>query len=127
MKLITFVFTLFILVANAKGQDSLKYNDNDSLKITNQEFKKSDSWTGIDKGQHFAGSLIGTILLSQVNNRYYNIDKSHSKIIGAGVVISIGLTKELFDSKKDNNIFSWKDLLANVAGIIAGVAIMEIK
>ena len=127
MKLITFVFTLFILVANAKGQDSLKYNDNDSLKITNQEFKKSDSWTGIDKGQHFAGSLIGTILLSQVNNRYLNIDKSNSRIIGAGVIISIGLTKELFDGKKDNNIFSWKDLLANVAGIIAGVAIMEIK
>jgi uncharacterized protein YfiM (DUF2279 family) len=110
-----------------QGQDSLKIAEADSIKIINPKITISDSWFGIDKGQHFTGSLIGTILISQVNNRYFDINKSNSKTIGTGIVFSIGITKELFDSKKDKNIFSWKDLVANVAGIITGVVIMEIK
>ncbi len=127
MKLITTGFVFFILIANVNSQDSLRYNNSDSLKINTHEIKTLDSWTSIDKGQHFVGSLIGTIMLSQVNNRYFNVDKLHSKNIGAGIVFSIGLTKELFDSKKENNIFSWKDLVANIAGIVTGLAIMEIN
>ena len=97
------------------------------MKFNNPELMISDSWFGIDKGQHFTGSLIGTILLSQVNNRHFNINKSNSKSIGAGIVFSIGITKELFDSKKEKNIFSWKDLVANIAGIFTGIAILEIN
>ena len=127
MKLISIIFALFIIVSNAKTQNVFLKNNSDSLEIKISEKILKDSWFGIDKGQHFTGSLIGTILLSEVNNRYLNVDKSHSKNIGVGIVFSIGVTKELFDSKKENNIFSWKDLVANVAGIITGLAIMEIK
>ena len=126
MKFITIIFTLIILVTNGKGQDALKFFESDSIKI-NSKVTFSDSWFGIDKGQHFAGSLIGTILLSEVNNKYFNINKSNSKVISAGIVFSIGITKELFDSQKEKNIFSWKDLVANVAGILTGIVIMEIK
>lgn len=127
MKLISIIFALFIIVSNAKTQNVFLKNNSDSLEIKISEKILKDSWFGIDKGQHFTGSLIGTILLSQVNNRYFKVDKSNSKNIGVGIVFSIGVTKELFDSKKENNIFSWKDLVANVAGIITGLAIMEIK
>lgn len=127
MKFITIFFTFIILIGNVKSQDSLKFVETDSSKYVNPKITLSESWFGLDKGQHFTGSLIGTIMLSQVNNRYFDINKSNSKMIGVGIVFSIGITKELFDSKKNNNIFSWKDLVANVAGIITGIAVMEIK
>ena len=127
MKFIIIIFTLIILFSNVKSQDSLKFVETDSAKYIHPKITLSDSWFGFDKGQHFAGSLIGTILISQVNNRYFDINKSNSKAIGAGIVFSIGITKELFDSKKESNIFSWKDLVVDVAGIITGIALMEIK
>jgi len=127
MKFIAIIFTLILLLNNVKAQDSLKFVEPDSIKIVNPKITMSDSWFAIDKGQHFVGSLIGTILLSKVNNSYFDINKSKSNMIGGGIVFSIGLTKELLDSKKEKNIFSWKDLGANVAGIIAGILLMEIK
>ena len=127
MKSITIISTLIILVSIVQGQDSLKIVEADSIKISNPKVILSDSWFGIDKGQHFAGSLIGTILISKVNNSYFDVNKSNSKIIGGGIVFSIGITKEFFDSKKEKNIFSWKDLVADVAGIVTGLVLMEIK
>jgi len=127
MKFITIILTLIIIFGNVKSQDSLNIVESDSLKFDNPKITISDSWFGLDKGQHFTGSLIGTILLSQVNNRHFNINKSNSKAISVGIIFSFGITKELFDSRKEKNIFSWKDLVANIAGIVSGIAILGIR
>jgi uncharacterized protein YfiM (DUF2279 family) len=127
MKLTIMIFAVLIFINNSKSQNVIVTSKVDSTVLVKTDTFSSDSWFGIDKGQHFAGSFIGTILMSKVNNRCFDVDKSNSKKIGVSVVFSIGITKELVDSHKVNNHFSWKDLLANVAGIIAGVAIMEIK
>jgi uncharacterized protein YfiM (DUF2279 family) len=127
MKFITLFFVLFIVINNIFSQDQITLNKSDTTAAKSLQIKIYDSWTSIDKGQHFMGSLIGTILVSKVNNKYFHIDNSNSKRIGLSVMFSVGLTKELLDCKKEGNIFSWKDLTANVAGILAGLAIMEIK
>ena len=127
MKLITIIFSLLVFINNSQSQNVFVNSKFDSSEIVKTDTVVTDSWFGVDKGQHFVGSFIGTILLSQVNNRCFNIDKLNSQRIGMSVVLSVGLTKEIFDSRKVNNYFSWKDLLANAAGIIAGIAIMEIK
>ena len=43
--------------------------------------KLSDSWTSLDKGQHFVASMIGTILVSKINNSYFKLDNLNSKKI----------------------------------------------
>ncbi len=128
MKFIIIIYVLFVLVMNTEGQNfSPDYQNFLYMEIVNPDTVKNNSWFAIDKGQHFASSFIGTILLTKVNNRYLNIDKSNSKKIGISIILSVGLTKEVFDSQKVNNFFSWKDILANIAGVIAGIAILEIK
>ncbi len=128
MKFITIIFVLFLLIINTIGQNISVNNQNfpDTGKII-QNTIKNDSWFAIDKGQHFIGSFIGTILFTKVNNRQLNIDKSNSKKLGIGIIFSLGLAKETLDSQKPNNIFSWRDLLANIAGIATAIAVLEIK
>lgn len=127
MKFIIIFCALFITVFNGKSQDTLKVNNYGEEIIEINRIEKVDCWFALDKGQHFTGSLIGTLLLSQANNRCFGINKSESKKIGVSIVFSIGVTKELLDSKKVNNIFSWKDLAANIAGILTAIAMLEIK
>ena len=127
MKYITLIFVLFLLINNIYSQDETVNIENDTTEAFSNNSKIYDSWTSIDKGQHFMGSLIGTILVSKVNNRYFDIDNLTSKRVGVSIMFSVGLTKEFIDRKKEGNIFSWKDLTANLAGILAGLAIMEIN
>ena len=128
MKFITLIFVLFIFITNINSQ-TIVVSDQNLIGngISKPDTVKSESWFAIDKGQHFMGSFISSILITQVNNRYFSIDKLNSKKLGIGISFSIGLVKETIDSQKSNNVFSWKDLLANVAGIVVGIAVMEIK
>lgn len=124
-----FLIALFsIIVINATGQDTSKvvFQLNDNFQIKSDSIR-SDSWFSQDKGQHFIGSLISTVLTSQISYRYFDMNKSKSKIIGSSISLSIGLTKELLDDQKVNNYFSWKDLIANAAGIAIGIVLLEIK
>lgn len=128
MKFITLIFVLFIFITNINSQ-TIVVSDQNLIGngISKPDTVKSESWFAIDKGQHFMGSFISSILITQVNNRYFSIDKLNSKKLGIGISFSIGLVKETIDSQKSNNVFSLKDLLANVAGIVVGIAVMEIK
>lgn len=128
MKFITIIFVLFLFIINTIGQN---------ISVNNQYFSytgknipntiKNESWFAIDKGQHFIGSFIGTVLITKVNNRQLNIDKSNSKKLGIGIIFTFGLVKETLDNQKFKNIFSWRDLLANIAGIATAIAVLEIK
>ena len=128
MKFITIIFVLFVFTININSQniDLNDQNFNDSGK-SKPEAIKSEPWFAIDKGQHLIGSFVSTLLIAKVNNSYFGVDKSNSKKIGIGITFSIGLAKETFDSQKSNNVFSWKDLMADVVGIVAAIAVLEIK
>jgi uncharacterized protein YfiM (DUF2279 family) len=52
---------------------------------------------------------------------------TQTKSIAAGAVFTFGLGKEIYDSHKPNNRFSWKDLTANVFGIVVGIILVSIK
>jgi uncharacterized protein YfiM (DUF2279 family) len=128
MKFIFTIFVLLILIINARCQNIL-YNKQNYLEteIGKPDTIKNDNWFAIDKGQHFIGSFIGTVMLTKINNKYLGIDNSKSKKLGIGIVLSLGFAKEIIDSQNTKNIFSWNDLLANIAGAIVGIAILEIK
>ena len=128
MKFITIISVLFLFIINTIGQNISVNNQYFSSTVKNIPNKiKNESWFAIDKGQHFIGSFIGTVLITKVNNRQLNIDKSNSKKLGIGIIFTFGLAKETLDNQKSKNIFSWRDLLANIAGIATAIAVLEIK
>jgi uncharacterized protein YfiM (DUF2279 family) len=74
-----------------------------------------------DKAHHFMGSMISTVLLYKIFQDPLQMDNSKSKFLAVGITLGLGISKEIYDSSRSNGVFSWKDLLANVAGIAAGL------
>ena len=60
-----------------------------------------DLWKGLDKKKHFFVCLILSIV---------------SPILA--IIAAVG--KEIYDSKQKGNHFCWKDIVADLAGIIIG-------
>jgi uncharacterized protein YfiM (DUF2279 family) len=86
-----------------------------------------DRWLSPDKGYHLVGSLIGTTLVGQLSMKGFDTRREASQIIGMGTAFSLGLAKEIYDSGKQKNKFSWKDLMANGVGIVIGVILLGIN
>ena len=92
-------------------------------KITNPEVK--DDWIAIDKLQHFSYSLLISLGCQYVLvNKMNNTEKS-SLPISSAFSFSAGLLKELNDKKGKNGYFSFKDMVANVGGIMLGAIIIN--
>ncbi len=123
------IFAMFFLpnLLLAEEQDSTKSLNKSTTKLNFKHSGGNDTWFGRDKGLHLVGSFIGTTLLANVNRKSFGMNDSASRITGAGVVFSLGIIKETFDGRRTYNKFSWKDLLANVTGILLSFAILEIN
>ena len=90
---------------------------------TNPEVK--DDWIAIDKLQHFSYSLLISLGCQYVLvNKMNNTEKS-SLPISSAFSFSAGLLKELNDKKGKNGYFSFKDMVANVGGIMLGAIIIN--
>ena len=90
---------------------------------TNPEVK--DDWIAIDKLQHFSYSLLISLGCQYILvNKMNNTEKS-SLPISSAFSFSAGLLKELNDKKGKNGYFSFKDMVANVGGIMTGAIIIN--
>lgn len=97
----------------------------DSFAKGNKQNSK-ESWISLDKGYHIVGSMICTTLVGQLSKKGFDTSTQKTQVIGAGTSFTLGLVKEIYDSKKPQNKFSWKDLAANGVGIIIGVILLGI-
>ncbi len=86
-----------------------------------------DRWLSPDKGYHVMGSMISTTLVGQISMRGFGNSTENSQVIGAGTTFTLGLVKEIYDSHKPQNSFSWKDLAADGVGIIIGIILLSIN
>ena len=91
-----------------------------------QKSEKVDAWFSPDKGYHLIGSMIGTTFIGQLSQKGFCSSSQKSQYIVAGMTFSLGLAKELYDSGKTNNMFSWKDLAANCVGIVLGTILLGV-
>ena len=66
-----------------------------------------DTWTGKDKVKHFGVCLVLAVICP---------------IVAAVVAVA----KEVHDERTEGNHFCWKDVVADVAGIIVGSAVHAI-
>lgn len=102
--------------------DSLSLNND----IINETNNNTDRWIAVDKGYHLIGSIISTTGISYSCMKFADIKKEKSIRIGIGFTFTLGLSKELWDGHKKNNIFSWKDLSVDILGILIGTTLLQI-
>jgi len=84
---------------------------------------KEDKWLGWDKFGHFfiSGFLAGASY--SIYHENFNNDKKSSCYFASILALSMGIGKEISDSQKTQNIFSYKDLIFDILGISAGLVI----
>jgi uncharacterized protein YfiM (DUF2279 family) len=86
---------------------------------------RSDSWFSEDKYRHLVGGMFATVLLSQSGERVAEWDKKKSETFAVGTTIGLLFVKELYDRKKAENHFCWKDIAAGVTGVLIGVILIR--
>ena len=83
-----------------------------------------DSWSGQDKAQHF----IASAMLSAAGNEYaqhQGISRDHSAMIGFMFSVSLGASKELWDSRPEGSGWSCKDFAWDVSGATPGYTLCQ--
>ncbi len=134
-RLSTFCAGIFIMMSFVFGNEPLLTGDvyysaadsikNDSLSSTAKY--PADHWFGRDKGLHFAGSLITAAAISNYLQRFSGTGENKSNNIGMVFGFSVGLGKEIMDSRKQKGRFSYKDLIADLVGIICAGVLLNIE
>ena len=90
------------------------------LQLTRDEIR--DSWLGEDKFKHFAFSYAVTAGTA-AGARLFT-DNDASVITGAALGVAAGVAKEIYD-RRNRGGASLRDLLWDLAGVGAGVLIMQ--
>jgi len=95
------------------------------LLLTGCSHMAKDSWSGQDKAQHF----IGSAMLSAAGNEYaqhQGVSRDRSAVFGVMFSLSLGASKELWDSRPAGSGWSWKDLAWDVAGATTGYTVWQL-
>ena len=95
---------------------------------TNDSKRKAeriDKWFAIDKLQHFSYSCLISLGCQYVLVNKQSNTEEESLPISSALSFSAGLLKELNDNRGKNGFFSWKDMVANAAGIAVAAVIIS--
>lgn len=95
------------------------------LCLTGCAHMANDQWSGQDKAQHF----IASAMLSAAGNEYaqhQGYSRDRSATYGLMFSVSLGASKELWDSRPAGSGWSWKDFAWDVAGATTGYAVWQL-
>ncbi len=120
IKILLFLIIFSDVLFSNNFESSMLLPDTLGKKIENK-----DEWFSRDKGMHLAGSFISTGLVMMSGKRFLDFETQKSKIVGVSFTFSLALGKELYDSNQENNHFSYKDLTADILGIVLAVIIFK--
>ena len=87
--------------------------------------ERVDKWFAIDKLQHFSYSCLISLGCQYVLVNKQSNTEEESLPISSALSFSAGLLKELNDNRGKNGFFSWKDMVANAAGIAVAAVIIS--
>ncbi len=86
----------------------------------------NDKWLSFDKWQHFSSSFIITVNSYYQLNQFMIDDKHKCKKVSVSISLSAGLVKEIFDVRRKNNpLFSWKDIFFDISGTMLGIVVVN--
>ena len=120
--LVLLFFTSLVFSKDNNFFDNVNIEIKDS-ENTNPEVK--DDWIAIDKLQHFSYSLLIALGCQYILVNKMNNNEKSSLPLSSAFSFSAGLLKELNDKKGKNGYFSFKDMVANVGGIMVGAIIIN--
>jgi putative lipoprotein len=81
---------------------------------------KIDKWFSSDKFKHFSVSAFYTTGTSIVADKHFDLKEDRSLTVGIGFTISLGGAKEIVDLNSKDGAASVKDLIWDLAGVLAG-------
>ena len=81
---------------------------------------KADTWLGKDKAQHFVASFLLVSFGSLWHSDHHDNGPGQDVRFGMGLSLSLGMAKEFRDLSAPGGRFSWKDIVADVAGTVVG-------
>lgn len=84
-----------------------------------------DRWFATDKAHHFLVSAFMTAAVNYTTREEISLDRDASQHISIGISLSVGLGKEIFDGTIRKRHFSYKDLVADCAGIVVGILLFN--
>lgn len=120
-KILIFCFFLFLFlyqISHAENKSEISFlNENeksDTLKIC-------DKWLAWDKVKHFGVSAYLSAISYKIYHDFYHNHKESSLYFSCGLTFSLGLGKEVYDERRPNGKFSYKDLVADILGIGVGL------
>ena len=130
---IRFLFIIIIasLALNAQNDlnniQEINTSTASSKRLDNMKNKaeRVDKWFAIDKLQHFSYSCLVSLGCQYVLVNKQNNTEEDSLPISSALSFSAGLLKELNDNRGKNGFFSWKDMVANAAGIAVAAVIIS--
>ena len=82
--------------------------------------EEPDRWLAMDKVWHFTASFATTGAGYHLCANRLNLAEPAPVSISLGGTFALGLAKEFYDRAGPTRHFSWKDLVADLAGIGAG-------
>lgn len=85
----------------------------------------NDQWSGQDKAQHFLASA----MLAAAGNEYaqhQGINHDRAAAYGVMFSLSLGASKELWDSSPAGSGWSWKDFAWDIAGATTGYTVWQL-
>jgi putative lipoprotein len=94
------------------------------LLISGCSHQAQDAWYGQDKAQHFIGSAMLAAAGNEVG-QHQGWSRDRSAGVGLMFAVSLGATKELWDSRPAGSGWSWKDLAWDLAGATTGYALWQ--
>jgi len=88
--------------------------------VRNDVPAKADTWLGKDKAQHFVASFVLVSFGSLWHNVHHDNGPEQDVRFGMGLTLGLGFVKEFRDLSAPGGRFSWKDIVADLAGTIVG-------
>ncbi|MEE4310697.1 MAG: VanZ family protein [candidate division KSB1 bacterium] len=123
------VCLILLVVASAGWADEIcghhSAENIETIELHPLKFSCSDSWMSRDKAHHF---LLSGFLAA---GSYYILHEENAMTSGeamtfsVGFSLSLGVAKEVRDSVLQGRIFSEKDLIADVLGVLCGALIFN--
>ena len=119
---------VFLLIAavllSAAGDEKCFASEPGNYLIKPSKFLQGsagDRWFAIDKYRHLMASAMLTGLLYNVSRVDARQPRGSSLTVGVSVTLAAGVGKEVYDLYHPGHVSSWRDLLADLAGIALGV------
>ncbi|MFN3561594.1 MAG: hypothetical protein ACK4XY_09825 [Chloroherpetonaceae bacterium] len=94
--------------------------------ISKERLYETDKWFASDKVKHFSASFLLVVLGKIGSKELLKFDRAASSTSAVGSALLIGFAKEVIDDLNPNNIFSLKDLAADLLGIVLAILLLSL-